>query len=54
MIDYDELEQELQNMQPRQRLYELVKKHMVLRGRWKAGKRGKPFTKGKDDRRSPL
>lgn len=51
MIDYSELEQELKAMKPRQRLYELVKKEMKARGRWKQWVRGKPMQKGPDPRR---
>lgn len=54
MIDYDELEAELQVMTPRSRLYRLLKKHLSLQGRWKPAKRGKPFIKGEDERRGRL
>ena len=50
-LDYDELEQKLAKMKPRQRLYELVKQEMVKRGHWKQLPRNKGdasrFTKGK-------
>jgi hypothetical protein len=39
-LNYEELEQMLADMKPRQRLYELVKKEMVRRGRWKNRVRG--------------
>jgi hypothetical protein len=42
MIDPKELEQVLSDMQPRQVVYEIVKKEMQKRGRWKNLKRGKP------------
>jgi hypothetical protein len=54
MIDYDELETELKVMTPRSRLYQVLKKHLSLQGRWKASKRGKPFVKGSDERRGKL
>jgi len=41
MIDLTELERALKDMQPRQRIYEIVKAEMVRRGRWKALPRGK-------------
>jgi hypothetical protein len=41
MIDYQELEKALRDMQPRQRLYEIVKAEMIKRGRWKQANRGK-------------
>lgn len=44
MIDIKELEKALLDMQPRQVLYETVKKVLSERGRWKAAPRGKPFT----------
>lgn len=53
-MNYDELEQELKNMKPRQRLYELIKTEMVKRGRWKPKPKGKPFEKGFDERRNKL
>jgi protein associated with RNAse G/E len=40
-IDYNELEQKLKEMQPRQRLYEMVKKEVTRRGHWKNSPRGK-------------
>ena len=40
-IDYNELEQKLSKMKPRQRLFELVKQEMVKRGHWKQLPRGK-------------
>jgi len=42
MIDYEEIEKALREMQPRQKLYILVKAEMVKRGRWKNKGRGKP------------
>jgi hypothetical protein len=39
-INYEELEKELAKMQPRQRLYEIVKSEMEKRGRWKKLPRG--------------
>ena len=51
MIDYDELEQALQHMQPRQKIYELVKREMKLRGHWKNKPRGNPMQRGHDARR---
>lgn len=39
-INYEELETELRKMKPRQRLYEIVKAEMKLRGRWKILTRG--------------
>lgn len=51
MIDHMELEKALRAMKPRSKLYELVKKEMKLRGRWKAKARGKAFSKGYDERR---
>lgn len=54
MIDYAELEKELVAMTPRSRLYKLIKKHMQLQGRWRSARRGKPFSKGHDERRAEL
>lgn len=51
MIDYDELESQLREMKPRQKLYELVKAEMIRRDRWKVAPRGKVFEKGYDERR---
>jgi hypothetical protein len=48
---YPGLEKELATMQPRQKLYELVKKEMQKRGHWKGAPRGTSFKKGKDNRR---
>lgn len=45
MINLAELEAELSKMKPRSKLYELIKKEMQRRGRWKRLARGKPFTK---------
>jgi hypothetical protein len=42
-MDFKELERMLKDMQPRQKLYELVKSEMQARGRWKAKPRGNPF-----------
>lgn len=53
MVDLKELERELQTMQPRQKLYELVKAEVERRGHWKAKPRGKPM-QSKDERRKPL
>lgn len=39
-IDLTELERELQTMQPRQKLYELIKAEMKRRKRWKNLDRG--------------
>ena len=41
-IDYNELERALSEMNPRQRLFALVKKEMVKRGHWRNKPRGKP------------
>lgn len=38
-----ELEKLLAEMKPRQQFYELVKKEMIKRRRWKNLSRGKPF-----------
>lgn len=54
MIDLTELQHELTHMEPRQKLYELVKAEMQRRGRWKAKHRGKPMQTGYDPRRSVL
>jgi hypothetical protein len=51
-IDYEQLEQQLKKMQPRQKLYELVKNEMISRGRWKIASRGIAFKPGYDERRS--
>ena len=40
MIDLAELAQALAKMQPRQKLYELVKAEVKRRGRWKYRPRG--------------
>jgi hypothetical protein len=40
MIDYTALQQALSDMQPRQKLYEMVKAEMKRRGRWKNKDRG--------------
>lgn len=54
MIDYDNLEHELEQMQPRTKLFELIKKHLKIRGNWKSNKaRGKPF-RSKDKRRDKI
>lgn len=50
----EELKLELQRMKPRSQLYELIKKEMQRRGRWKAKERGKSFNKGYDRRRQGL
>lgn len=42
-MNYEELEQELKRMKPRQKLYEIVKTEMQRRGHWKYHKRGKPM-----------
>jgi hypothetical protein len=39
-MNYDQLEQALKDMRPRQRLYELVKAEMKRRGHWKNLARG--------------
>jgi hypothetical protein len=41
IINIDQLEQLLETMQPRQRLYEIIKKELKRRGRWKNLPRGK-------------
>lgn len=46
-----ELAQAIRDMQPRQELYELIKKEMQRRGRWKYRRRGIPFHPGHDGRR---
>lgn len=53
-IDYPELENALHVMKPRQKLYELIKKEMQRRDRWKQEPRGTGFKKGHDDRRVKL
>lgn len=53
-IDYPELEKALHYMKPRQKLYELVKKEMQRRNRWKQSPRGSSFKKGSDIRRTKL
>jgi hypothetical protein len=40
VIDLLELQRALQSMQPRQKLYELIKAEMKRRGRWKNANRG--------------
>lgn len=47
MIDLAELAAELQKMQPRQKLYELIKAEMKRRKRWKNLNRGTrpPYSK---------
>jgi hypothetical protein len=40
IIDYTALQQALVDMQPRQKLYELIKAEMKRRGRWKNKNRG--------------
>jgi hypothetical protein len=40
VIDYVELQRALKDMQPRQKLYELIKAEMKRRGRWKNKDRG--------------
>lgn len=40
MIDYIELQRALEEMKPRQNLYELIKREMQRRGRWKNLNRG--------------
>lgn len=42
MIDYIELQRALEDMRPRQKLYELIKREMQRRGRWKKRDRGAP------------
>jgi hypothetical protein len=54
MLDFNEVEQELKKMKPRQRLYELVKNEMKRRGHWKPKARGIVFTKGYDPRRGEI
>ena len=39
-MTYTEVERELHKMQPRQKLYELVRREMQRRGRWKLKDRG--------------
>lgn len=43
MVDLEELERALAKMQPRQKLYELIKKELKSRGRWKNKPRGRPY-----------
>lgn len=50
-MKYNELEKALKEMQPRQRLFELVKAEMKRRGHWKNKPRGNPMQKGSDPRR---
>ncbi len=45
MVKAEELEKILADMRPRQKNYELVKKEMIKRGRWKSKPRGRPFQK---------
>lgn len=45
-----QLAQAIRHMQPRQALYELIKREMRLRGRWRVAPRGKPFRPGFDAR----
>jgi len=40
MVDLTELQRALAEMQPRQKLYELIKAEMKRRGRWKNADRG--------------
>lgn len=51
MLDYGEIEQALEKMQPRQRLYKIVKAEVKKRGHWKQLPRNKGnpenFTKNK-------
>lgn len=54
MIDLKELEKQLRSMKPRQALYELVKKEMMRRGRWKQKPRGKSFNSGYDENRKTV
>lgn len=51
MIDLIELERALREMQPRQKLFELVKREVKQRGHWKAKPRGNPMQHGHDERR---
>lgn len=44
-LDLNLITKALRKMQPRQRLYEIIKAEMIRRGRWKNLPRGKPFTK---------
>jgi len=50
-IDLTELQRALQLMQPRQKLYEIVKAEMKRRGHWKNKPRGNPMQRGHDARR---
>ena len=52
MIDLKELEKALSVMQPRQQLYEIIKREMINRGHWKQlprGLGGKAFKKVKQN-----
>jgi hypothetical protein len=51
VIDYEELKKALKEMKPRQKLFELIKAEMELRGHWKPKARSKGFKKGFDERR---
>lgn len=44
-MNLKEVEAALKKMQPRQKLFELIKAEMKQRGHWKGLPRGKPFTK---------
>lgn len=45
VASWEELEEALSKMKPQQRLYEIVKKEMKKRGRWKALARGRVVIK---------
>lgn len=50
-MDFIEIEQALEQMQPRQKLYEIVKAEMIKRGRWRLAPRGIPFQKQPEKRK---
>lgn len=51
MIDLMELERALETMQPRHKLFAVIKAEMKRRGHWKAKARGIPMRRGHDERR---
>ncbi len=53
-MDLKELKQELADMTPRSKVFEIVKAELLKRGHWKPQARGKAFAKGKDARRKRL
>lgn len=53
-IDPIKLEAELRKMQPRQKMYELIKAELERRGHWKRIAGGKQMQRGYDPRRYGL